>query len=122
MPVNQHDTITLRGLVDVLENLGEDGEHTELQMIELKGGEILFEQGEKADSMYVLIAGVLGVRVTHGDGTEIIIDRLAPGAILGEMAQMSGGNRTATVYAINDVLRYAMYYEDYRMESNAIKM
>lgn len=102
MAVHQRDTLALRGLVEALENLRENGENPELHMIELKEGEVLFKQGEKADSMYVLIAGVLGVRITHQDGSETILDRLAPGAILGEMAQMSGGERTATVYAINN--------------------
>jgi len=94
--------LTLSQLLDTLGDLTGLESETELQLIELKEGDILFEQGQEADSVYVLIAGVLGVRVKHPDSTETVIDKLAPGAIVGEMALMSGQKRSATVFAIND--------------------
>lgn len=94
--------LTLSQLLDTLGDLSELGEDPELQLVELNEGEVLFEQGDEAAGMYVLLAGVLGVRVQHDDGTETVIDRLAPGAIVGEMALLSGQKRTATVFAIND--------------------
>jgi len=61
----------------------------ERDFIELNSGDILFQQGDEADGAYVLTAGTLGVRLRHEDGTESEIDRLSPGAIVGEMAIIS---------------------------------
>jgi NTE family protein len=72
-----------------------------LQKIELGAGEVLFEQGDEGDSVYQIQAGMLGVRVRESDGTESVIARLAPGALVGEMALLTGQPRTATVFAIN---------------------
>jgi CRP-like cAMP-binding protein len=71
--------LTLSQLIDALGDLSDMEADPELHLIELKEGEVLFEQGSEGDSMYVLIAGVLGVRVRYDDGSETVIDRLAPG-------------------------------------------
>jgi len=89
-------------LANKLLDLAYAGEDGELQYIELHEGNVLFKQGDEAQGMYVLKAGMLGVRVQHADGDEMNIARLAPGAIVGEMALLSGSKRSATVYAIND--------------------
>lgn len=97
------NSMTLKGLLKSLSQLAMGRFEPRLEILELQGGEILFEQGDAGDSMYVLVAGMLGVRVRHPDGTETIIDKLAPGAIVGEMALVSGQPRSATVYALNEV-------------------
>ena len=89
-------------LADKLLDLAYTDESGELQFVELHEGDVLFQQGDEAHSMYVLKAGMLGVRVQHADGGETNIARMAPGAIVGEMALLSGSRRSATVYAIND--------------------
>lgn len=94
--------LSLSQLTDLLSDLSKIEQDPELQLVELKGGQVLFEQGEIGDSMYVLIAGALGVRVKLADGSETVIDKLAPGALVGEMALLSGQERSATVYALND--------------------
>ena len=96
------EQLTLHQLVDVLGDISQVQRDAELQLIELEEGELLFEEGDPGKSIYVLIAGVLGVRIKNGDGKELIIDKLARGSIVGEMAQMRDGRRTATVYAINN--------------------
>jgi len=57
-------------------------------------GEVLVEQGERSDDLYLLLDGVLGVEV---DGDEVA--EIGPGAVLGERAVLEGGNRTATLRA-----------------------
>lgn len=76
-------------------------DEAQLQLVELDEGEVLFNQGDPGDSVYLLVAGVLGVRQRHADGRETIIDKLAPGAIVGELAPLSGQERSATVFAVN---------------------
>jgi hypothetical protein len=61
---------------------------------DLDTGEVLVEQGERSDDLYLLLDGVLGVEV---DGEEVA--EIGPGAVLGERAVLEGGARTATLRA-----------------------
>lgn len=89
-------------LVELLATETSDSLDDHLQWVELAAGEKLFEQGDPGDSMYVLRTGALGVCVRHNDGSETLIDQLGPGALVGEMALISGQPRSATVYAVVD--------------------
>jgi hypothetical protein len=61
----------------------------------LKRGDVLVHQGEDSQEVFLLFDGILRVEI---DGNEIT--ELGPGAILGEMAALSGGQRTATLRAV----------------------
>jgi predicted acylesterase/phospholipase RssA/CRP-like cAMP-binding protein len=52
--------------------------------------------------MYLLLEGRLGVRLRHADGSETDLNELEPGAVVGEMALLTGQARTATVHALAD--------------------
>jgi hypothetical protein len=60
----------------------------------LEPDETLVQQGEAGDEVYLLLDGVLAVEV---DGEEVA--ELGPGAIVGELAAVEGGKRTATLLA-----------------------
>lgn len=60
----------------------------------LKEGATLTVQGEEADSIYLLLDGVIQVSV---DGEDIAA--IGPGALIGERAVLEGGRRTATLTA-----------------------
>jgi hypothetical protein len=60
----------------------------------LEPDETLVEQGETGDELYLLLDGVLAVEV---DGDEVA--EIGPGAILGELAGVEAGKRTATLRA-----------------------
>jgi hypothetical protein len=62
----------------------------------LKQGAELTRQGEEADSIYLLLDGVIQVNV---DGEEVA--NLGPGALIGERAVLEGGRRTATLVAVS---------------------
>ncbi len=80
---------------DLLQNL-EPG----LELVSLAAGETLVRQGEAGDALFVLTSGELEVRVTTEGGGEVVVDRLEPGAGVGEMALVAGQERTATVVAL----------------------
>lgn len=102
-PDENQSRLSLAGLIDSLGQLASQHADPDVELIELKAGEVLFEQGQEADRAYLLIAGVLGVRVNQADGSELVIDKLAPGAVVGELALLSGEKRSATVFAVNQV-------------------
>jgi CRP-like cAMP-binding protein len=60
----------------------------------LERGETLMRQGEEGTEMYLLLSGVLDVEI---DGE--VVAELGVGALIGEMAYLEGGTRTATVRA-----------------------
>jgi Cyclic nucleotide-binding domain len=60
----------------------------------LPQGAVLVRRGDPGDEVFLLFDGVLEVEV---DG--VVITELGPGAIVGEMASLHGGQRTATLRA-----------------------
>jgi hypothetical protein len=57
-------------------------------------GQALVEQGAPGDELFLLFDGILAVEVDGQPVTEV-----GPGAVLGEMALVGGGRRTATLRA-----------------------
>jgi CRP-like cAMP-binding protein len=54
------------------------------RLVHLDSGEILFERGEKACALYLLVQGHLKLYRTSADGNEVIIDLLEAGMTFGE--------------------------------------
>src|SRR5258708_30061610 len=63
---------------------------------------VLFQAGDAADGCYRLEQGLLKVSITSPQGDERILTILGPGSIVGELAIIDGGPRSATVVAIRD--------------------
>jgi hypothetical protein len=61
----------------------------------LRKGATLVAQGDPGHELYLLVDGLLGVEI---DG--VTVAELGPGAVLGEMALLEGGRRTATLRAV----------------------
>jgi Cyclic nucleotide-binding domain len=79
----------------------------------LRPGEALVEQGTPGDRLFLLFDGVLAVEAYGQTVTEI-----GPGAILGEMAALHSGRRTATLRALTPC-RVAVVPGD-RIDRNAL--
>ena len=60
-------------------------------------GDSIVRQGEKADALYVLVAGRARVLRTTAEGQEVSLNTLRPGDVLGETALLSDELRNATV-------------------------
>ncbi len=72
--------------------------HHETDLLEIPAGQPLFKEGDDLnDTMYVLMAGNAEITV-HGK----VVETAQPGAILGEMAMIDQGARSATVMAKSD--------------------
>ena len=54
------------------------------RLVRLDAGEILFERGEQARALYLLVQGQLKLYRTSPDGNEVIIDLLEAGMTFGE--------------------------------------
>jgi CRP-like cAMP-binding protein len=68
--------------------------------VALEPGALLFARGDKGDALYVLLEGEVEVRVSNEAGRDVRIAALKPHALIGEMAVLDGGARSADVAAI----------------------
>lgn len=64
-------------------------------------GMLLMEEGEAANSAYLIQSGAVEVFTEH-DGNKVVLAQLEPGQIFGEMALIFDEPRTASVAAIED--------------------
>lgn len=74
-----------------------------LEIVEIKGGTLLYAENDAADCMYVLISGRIAVQKKTGfaDRTQVVA-LLDPGAPLGESGLLTAQSRGATLTAVTD--------------------
>ena len=65
-------------------------------------GEIIFRQGDPADSMFDITAGSVGVYVSYGTENENRLAVLTAGQLVGEMGLIEACPRSATVVALEE--------------------
>lgn len=73
-----------------------------------KKGDVLLRQGDPGDSVLILLEGQARVTVYTANGREIVLDYAGPGDVLGEIALLDGGERTASVIAMGPI-RYLSF-------------
>jgi CRP-like cAMP-binding protein len=61
----------------------------------LAAGAQLFAQGEAGDALYLVLEGEMEVCVSTEGGRSVRMAALGPGAVIGEMAVLDGGKRSA---------------------------
>jgi len=73
-----------------------------LELVNLRGGDMLVQQGELGDSLYVLLSGRLKAEVNTGDCFARMVGEVRPGESIGELSLLTGEARSASVRAIRD--------------------
>ena len=69
-------------------------------------GEVVFHEGDPADSVHLVVTGHLAVRVSTADGATATLNLLGPGETFGELSllgQPDAPNRSATVVCLDPV-------------------
>lgn len=88
------------GLLQALTSEQFDGLMRKSQRRELKAGETVINQGDEEGNFAVyLLSGGLKVSFVSAGGREIILSYCSPGEVVGEIALLDSGPRTATVSA-----------------------
>lgn len=84
-------------------------------------GARVFHEGDTSDACYVIRSGEVRVTREHPDGRAIALATLGPGELVGELAMIDGGSRSASVEALTDVELLAVSAADMRslLERNA---
>ena len=65
----------------------------------MQTGEVLFRRGDQGSSMMVVLIGHIRIVLPSPDGREQVLRVLQAGDVLGEMALLDGGTRTADAVA-----------------------
>jgi len=91
----------LNNLFDELDLLVLRDIESELQLVTLGSGEVLYRQGETGDTLSIVVSGRLRVIARRESGEEYEAE-LGRGEIVGEMSVVSAEPRTTTVVAIRD--------------------
>jgi CRP/FNR family transcriptional regulator, cyclic AMP receptor protein len=66
----------------------------------LQKGDVLFNEGDSGDRLYLVSAGKIKLGHTSADGRESLLAVMGPGEIFGELSLFDPGPRTATATAI----------------------
>ncbi len=99
------DLASFLGTIELFRGFGPEALETlagKLEPVRVPGGQALFHAGATADCMYIVASGRLRATVEVEDGAPRSIGELGRGDILGEMALITGGHRSATVRAVRD--------------------
>lgn len=100
-PVTSETGLLLRN--SIFANL--QGEHLSLvssllTVEEFEPGEIIFHQGTKGFTLYIIVEGEVQISVATRTGQSVPIERAGRGRFFGEFALLDGQERSATVTAI----------------------
>ena len=78
----------------------------------LRRGDVIFEKGDPATSLYIVFSGRVAISARAGDGRESVISVLGPGALFGEMSLFDGGVRSAQARALTTAHLISIAFED----------
>ena len=62
--------------------------------------QFLFYQGDQGDRLFVVLSGMVKVSVSSDQGEEMVLVTLGPPQVMGELALIDGGPRSASVQAL----------------------
>lgn len=67
-----------------------------------KRGQALFHQGDPGDSLYVVMDGSVAIVMSSENGERMVLTTLHSPDVLGEIALLDGGTRSATAEAVEE--------------------
>lgn len=74
--------------------------------------EIIVKQGDPGDSLFIIVEGVVGIKVKNKAGDSIEVARLGAGNFFGEMALLTGEERMATVISLTETYLFEITKEN----------
>lgn len=90
---------------EFFENVSEDGLNDLVELCQVKvckPRSPIFAQGDDADSLYIILSGCVKIFTLSTGGKETVLTFMGPGEVLGEIAVLDGGVRTAGATPIEE--------------------
>ncbi len=67
--------------------------------ISIPAGKEIFKEGEPGDGIYIVKSGLVQISAVLNDADRVVLARLGPGEMFGEMAVLDQNPRSATALA-----------------------
>ncbi len=83
------------------------------EKLPVKKDEVLFEQGEAGDSLFLILGGAISIVLSLPNRKPLTVRTMRAGSILGEMAVYTGAPRSASAIARRDALLFRLPAEKY---------
>ena len=80
--------------------------------VDLQRGDVLFNEGDPGDRLYVINEGKIKLGATSSDGRETLLAILGPGEMFGELSLFDPGPRNATAVALTDATLLGVGHPD----------
>ncbi|MEO1747952.1 MAG: STAS domain-containing protein, partial [Pseudomonadota bacterium] len=100
MPKSKGPTARTRLVKTLVELIRDDGP---VQRLELQPGTKLFEAYTSGREIYLLLKGQMRAEIQRSNGSHMRVAQFRDGALIGELAHYSNGDRTADVISETDV-------------------
>jgi small-conductance mechanosensitive channel/CRP-like cAMP-binding protein len=109
------DRIALLSSIDLFQQLAPEALRSlalNIQKVTFKSLEKVVVEGDKGNSMFIVMEGLLDVYVHREEYSEDVkVGHITSGQVFGEMALLTGKPRSATVIASTDVVGYEITYQ-----------
>jgi uncharacterized membrane protein len=92
-----------------LEHLAE-----EIDQVNYKAGETIFNEHDRGDALYILEQGSVRIWIYDEDVKEVTLAELKPGDFFGELAVLDRGERSSSATAITDIHLHRLSSDDFQ--------
>lgn len=82
------------------------------ESVSLRRGEILFEEGDPGDRLFIITEGKVKLGHASADGRESLLAILGPGEIIGELTLFDPGPRSTTATAVSSLVMLVLEHND----------
>ncbi|GIF07421.1 Crp/Fnr family transcriptional regulator [Actinoplanes siamensis] len=82
--------------------------------VHFRTSSVLLRQGDPTDHVHVIVAGCVKATRCEPDGSQALLTLRAAGDVVGDLAAVDRGPRSATVTALTDVISHLLSGEQFR--------
>src|SRR5438132_9744860 len=86
----------------------------EVDQVNYKAGETIFNEHDRGDALYVVETGSVRIWVMDEDVQEVTLTELKPGEFFGELAVLDRGERSTSATAIADTHLHRLSSDDFQ--------
>ncbi len=86
----------------------------EVDQVEVKAGEVIFNQYDRGDALYVVDSGSVRIWMMDEDVKEVTLAELKPGEFFGELAVLDRGERSTSASAVVDTHLHRLSSDDFQ--------
>ncbi|WP_084128201.1 Crp/Fnr family transcriptional regulator [Demequina sp. NBRC 110055] len=80
----------------------------QMTRIELRRGEVVFNEGDEGQAMFIIVKGKIKLARTARDGRENLLGLLGVGDMMGELSVFDPGPRVSRAHAVEDSVVYEL--------------